>query len=158
MKVPIFLNGEKVVLDAEPEERLLTVLRRRGLFSVKKGCGKGKCGFCSVLLNGKPIPSCLIPAGIVRDCAVVTLEYFSKSTAYADIMHGFKQAGMHLCGYCTAAKVFAVYDLIETSYRPTEAELEQIADSLTCSCTDRGTFINGILYAVANRHKSTQRK
>ena len=99
-----------------------------------------------------------LPAGIVRDASIVTLEYFSKGTAYTDIMQGFTQAGMHLCGYCTAAKVFAVYDLIETVYRPSQEDLEQLADSLTCSCTDRGTFINGILYAVANRHKTVGRK
>lgn len=158
MKIPVFLNGERTILEADPEEKLLTVLRRCGLLSVKKGCGKGKCGFCTVLLDTKPVPSCIIPAGIVRESAIVTLEYFSKSTVYADIMKGFEQAGMHLCGYCNAAKVFAVYDLLETTYRPTEAELDQLADSLTCSCTDRGTFINGVLYAVANRHKSVKRK
>ena len=158
MKVPVFLNGERIILDANPDERLLSVLRRQKLFSVKKGCGKGRCGFCTVLLDGKPVPSCILPAGIVRDASIVTLEYFSKGTAYTDIMQGFTQAGMHLCGYCTAAKVFAVYDLIESVYRPSQEDLEQLADSLTCSCTDRGTFINGILYAVANLHKTVGRK
>ncbi|MCR5723711.1 MAG: 2Fe-2S iron-sulfur cluster binding domain-containing protein [Treponema sp.] len=158
MKIPVILNGEKTILEARPDETLLTVLRRLGLFSVKKGCGKGRCGFCTVLLNAKPVPSCILPAGIVRDASIVTLEYFSKSTAYTDIMRGFEQAGLHLCGYCNSAKVFAVYDLIETSYRPTQEELEQLADSLTCSCTDRSSFINGVLYAVANRHKSVKRK
>ena len=154
MKIPVFLNGVRTILEAEPEEKLLTVLRRLKLFSVKQGCGKGRCGFCSVLVDAKPIPSCIVPVGIVRDCAIVTLEHFSQSEAYRDIVKGFEQAGVHLCGYCNAAKIFGVYDLIERTYRPSAADLQDIADSLTCSCTDRSTFINGILYAVANRHKS----
>ena len=154
MKIPVHLNDEKVILEPAPDEKLLTVLRRLHFFSVKKGCGKGRCGFCTVLLNAKPVPSCLIPVGIVRDSLIVTLEHFSKGQAYQDIMKGFEQAGMHLCGYCNAAKIFSVYDLIERTYRPSQEDLQAIADTLTCSCTDRNTFMNGILYAVANRHKS----
>lgn len=156
MKIPVILNNEKVVLDAEPDEKLITVLRRMKLFSPKRGCGKGRCGFCSVLLNAKPVPSCIIPVAIVRDAAIVTLEHFSHSSVYQNIMQGFEQAGMHLCGYCNAAKVFAVYDLMERIYRPTKDDLQQLADSLTCSCTDHDTFINGVLYAVANYHKSIE--
>ena len=158
MKIPVFLNGERTILDAEPEEPLLAVLRRHKLFTVKKGCGKGRCGFCSVLLDAKPVPSCILPVGIVRDSTIVTLEHFSKSEPYRDIMQGFEQAGMHLCGYCNAAKIFGVYDLIERTYRPSTDDLNAIADGLTCSCTDRATFMNGILYAVANRHKSEKQR
>ena len=158
MKIPVVLNGEDTVFEAEPEERLLVVLRRLGLHSAKKGCGKGRCGFCAVLLDEKPVPSCIVPVGIVRDSAIVTLEHFAKSESYQDIISGFEQAGVRMCGYCNAAKIFGVHDLIERIYRPSTEELQEAADSLTCSCTDRNTFMNGILYAVANRHRRLKEK
>ncbi|MBQ5570580.1 MAG: 2Fe-2S iron-sulfur cluster binding domain-containing protein [Treponema sp.] len=78
MKIPVNLNEEQTVLDAIPSEPLLNVLRRMGIFSVKCGCQDGFCGNCMVLLNGKPVPSCQIPCGIVRDNKVITLEFFTN--------------------------------------------------------------------------------
>ena len=153
MKIPVTLNGSQTILEADPEEKLLTVLRRLRLISVKKGCGKGLCGCCSVLLDSRPVPSCLLPVGAARGSTIITLEHFSKTVDYTDIMNGFKQAGAQLCGYCNAGKVFAVYDLISRVYRPSKEDLMELADGLTCTCTDRNTFINGVLYAVANKHR-----
>ena len=82
MKIPVTINGKKIILDENPDEKLLFVLRKQKLISVKIGCEAGKCGFCTVLLNDKPVSSCLIPVGIVKDCTIETLEYFSKSKEY----------------------------------------------------------------------------
>ena len=158
MKIPMTLNEEKVVLDVEPEDTLLDALRAQKLFSVKNGCGKGRCGFCTVLLDGEPVPTCLIPAGIVRGAAVVTLEHFSKSPEYADIAAGFEQADVHPCGYCNAAKYFSVHSLLSRVYRPSQDELNELADVQMCSCTDHDAFINGVLYATANKHRREGRK
>ena len=158
MKIPVTLNDEKIIMDANPDDRLLDVLRQKKLFSVKKGCGKGRCGFCTVLLDGQPVASCLIPAGIVRNASIVTLEHFSKSPEYADIADGFKTAGVHPCGWCNAAKYFTVHSLLSRIYRPSKDELNELADGQTCSCTNRDTFINGVLYAVANKHRREGRK
>src|SRR5574344_1249060 len=158
MIIPVTLNGEKTVLNVNPADSLLSVLRQRKLFSVKKGCQKGRCGFCTVLLNDKPVPSCRVPAGIVSDCTIVTLEYFSKTPEYNDIMKGFNSAGITMCGYCNSAKIFCVYDLMQNTYRPDKEQLYEIADSLTCSCTERDTFISGILYAIANKHAREGKK
>ena len=102
MKIPIILNGEKTIIDANGDEKLLSVLRNLNLFSAKNGCEEGKCGYCTVLLDDKPVNSCLIPIGIIRDCSIVTLEFFKKTKDYEDIMKGFSQAGINLCGYCNA--------------------------------------------------------
>ena len=64
MKIPVTINGKKIILDENPDEKLLFVLRKQKLISVKIGCEAGKCGFCTVLLNDKPVSSCLIPVGI----------------------------------------------------------------------------------------------
>lgn|SRR5574344_327659 len=158
MIIPVTLNGEKTVFDANPGESLLFVLRKKKLFSVKKGCGKGRCGFCTVLLDNKPVPSCRVPVGIVRDSTIVTLEYFSKTPDYSDIIKGFNTAGMNMCGYCNSAKIFLAYDLLQNYYRPDKEQLLDLAGSLTCTCTERDTFINGILYALANKHAREGKK
>ncbi|MDD5789273.1 MAG: 2Fe-2S iron-sulfur cluster-binding protein [Spirochaetia bacterium] len=158
MKIPITINGEKMILDEAPDEKLLFVLRKRKLISVKIGCEEGKCGFCTVLLNDKPVSSCLIPVGIVKDCTIETLEYFSKSPEYKDIEAGFSKAGMNLCGYCNSFKFFSVYRLLKDNYRPSKEQLLELAAEDKCSCTEQGVFMNGILYATAKRHEREGRK
>lgn len=158
MKIPLILNEEKTIIDAAPDEKLIDVLRSRNLISIKKGCEKGRCGSCTILLGGDPVPSCLIPVGIVRDNSITTLEHFLKTKAGSDITKGFAQAGINMCGYCNSARIFMTYSLLEKSYRPSTEELEELADSISCTCTDRKTFINGVYYATAFRHQSENRK
>jgi aerobic carbon-monoxide dehydrogenase small subunit len=153
MKIPLTLNGSKTVIEAESDEKLLAVLRREGCLSVKCGCGKGICGACTVLLNTKPVPSCLIPVGIVRDCDIVTMEYFTKTEEYQDIMDGFSKAGIHLCGWCNAGKIFAAWSIISSYSRPTRKIINEEVSHLSPCCTDKDTLINGILYAAEFRDK-----
>lgn len=158
MKIPVILNSEKRILDAKPTESLLEVLRKQGLLSVKEGCTKGLCGSCTVLLDEKPVSSCIIPVGIVRNATIETLEFFLMTKEGEDITAGFKQAGVNMCGYCNSARVFSTYALLNKVYRPTSEELEALADCIKCNCTDRKTFINGVIYATANRHEREGRK
>ena len=67
MNIPVILNGNKIILEAQTDEPLMSVLQKKGCSSVKCGCNEGSCGSCTVLLEDKPIPSCKIPVGIVRD-------------------------------------------------------------------------------------------
>ena len=71
MKIPFTLNSEDIILDAEPDTKLLQLLRDNGIFSVKDGCKKGSCGSCTVLMDGKPVPSCIIPSAAVRILAAL---------------------------------------------------------------------------------------
>ena len=158
MKIPVTLNGEKIILDEDGDETLLHVLRKKKLISCKNGCGKGHCGFCTVLLNDEPVSSCKIPVSIVRDCTIITLEYFSKTKEYADIEQGFKQAGIKLCGWCNSHKYFSVYRLLKDNYRPSKEQLLELCHEDNCQCTDSTSLMNGILYATATRHKREGRK
>lgn len=152
MIIPVTLNNKKTVLDADPSESLLTVLRREKLYKVKCGCEKGHCGNCMVLLDDDPIPSCKISASMVRECRIVTLEYFVNYPIYKDIMSGFNEAGIHLCGYCDAGKIFTAYDLLRKYRRVEPQQIFEAIKNLDCCCTDRDTLVNGILYAVAAKH------
>lgn len=158
MKIPVILNSEKIILDAKPTEKLSDVLRRMELLSVKNGCEKGVCGSCTVLLDDKPVPSCIIPVGIVRNCSIETLEFFSLTKEGEDILAGFKQAGVTMCGFCNSVRIFSTYALLKRIYRPTMEDLEGVARHITCNCCDKKTFMNGIVYATANKHEREGRK
>ena len=158
MKIPLTINDEKIIIDEEPDEKLLFVLRKQNLHSVKRGCEKGKCGFCTVLLNNVPVSSCLIPVGILKNSSIETIEHFSKTKDYQDIEKGFAMAGMDLCGFCNSFKYFSVYKLLKENYRPSTEQLLQLANEDKCHCTEASTFINGILYATAIKHKREGRK
>lgn len=158
MKIPVILNGEKEILDADPEEKLEETLRRLEFFSVKEGCQKGCCGACVVLLDGKAVPSCVVPVGTVRNSEIETLEFFIKTKDGQDIKKGFDQAGITLCGFCNAARFFTAYNVINLPVRPSSEELEEIASSIECSCTDSKKFINGMMYATAAKHSREGRK
>lgn len=149
MKIPLILNREQKILEVDPAEKLIDALRREHLCSVKSGCGSGRCGSCSVLLDGKPIPSCIIPAAAVRDSEVVTLEYFSLTEMYRIIMDSFNKVDIKLCGYCNAGKIFAAYDLIQTYQRPDRQLIYETVKHFTCSCTETDQLVQGIYTAAA---------
>ncbi len=153
MIIPLTLNGKKVMLDTNPGEKLVDTLRRQKLVSVKKGCEQGCCGSCTVLLNGAPVPSCIIPVVLVKDCAVVTLEYFMHTDGYNDIQNGFAKAGIQLCGFCDAGKIFTAWDIMQNYSRPSHNDLKEAVSHLPWCCTDQDTYINGILYAIMYRNK-----
>ncbi len=158
MKIPVKINEEKLILDEQPDEKLLYVLRKRNLISAKRGCEEGKCGFCTVLLDDKPVSSCLIPVGIVKDCSIETLEHFSKTKEYKDIELGFKKAGITPCGYCNSFKYFGIYRLLKDNYRPSKDQIFAFTAEDKCPCTEQGALINAILYATAIFHEREGRK
>ena len=152
MRIPVVLNDKKVILEAEPSEKLASVLRREKLYSIKCGCGKGFCGNCTILLDDHAVPSCIIPIGMVRNCSITTLEYFQTQPIYTDIIKGFSQAGISLCGYCNAGKIFTAYEVLVNYYRPNRQQLYDLINRFDTCCVDRDTLANGILYAVAAKH------
>ncbi|MBB5218534.1 MULTISPECIES: 2Fe-2S iron-sulfur cluster-binding protein [Treponema] len=152
MKIPVTLNYKKIILEADAQDKLLDVLRAQKIYSVKCGCEKGWCGNCMVLLNGTAVPSCCVTAGTLRDATIETLESFKNNPIYQDIMTGFSQAGIHLCGYCNAGKVFTAYELMAKYHRPDKDQLKNAIKNLSLCCTDYDQLANGILYAVAARH------
>ena len=148
MKITFTLNEEKLTLDASPETKLLDLLRKQNLISVKRGCNKADCGACAVLLDGKAVLSCLIPCGIVRNGNIVTLEHFSKQAAYQEIMKGFEKAGVTLCGYCNPGKIFAAWEIISTFSNPSREQIAERVLGLRGCCVENDALINGIIYAA----------
>lgn len=154
MKIPFTLNDEKIVIESNPDTPLMEILREMNCLSVKLGCSKGFCGSCTVLLDGKPVASCKIPVAIIRNCSITTLEYFSKSDVYKLIMGAFKKAGINLCGYCNAGKIFSTYQIINQHRKLTRQEISDMVNQLSPCCTDTDTLVNGVIYAIKDSFKS----
>ena len=157
MKIPVTLNGNKIILDAHADESLMKVLHKNGCPSVKSGCSSGFCGACTILLDDKPAAACKIPAGIVRNSDIVTLDYFVKTDEYSTIMSGFQKAGIKLCGYCTAGKVFSAYQILKLPKMPTRQEIADYVKALSPCSTDLDTLVNGIIYAIQISNKRQKR-
>ena len=157
MKIPVTLNGNKIILDAHADESLMKILHKNGCPSVKSGCSGGFCGACTILLDDKPAAACKIPAGIVRNSDIVTLDYFVKTEEYTTIMSGFQKAGIKLCGYCTAGKVFSAYQILKMTKMPTRQEITDYVKTLSPCCTDLETLVNGIIYAIQISNKRQKR-
>jgi carbon-monoxide dehydrogenase small subunit len=124
------LNGRAVDVDAAPMKRLLDVLREEcGLTGTKEGCGEGECGACTVLIDGEPVNSCLIPFAQARGARVTTIEGLKGARPLQD---AFVTEGGAQCGICTPGMILAAAAL------PKKASLENIRIGLAgnlCRCT-----------------------
>lgn len=156
MTINVILNGNEKDLEINPSETLLDVLRRNSLIMQKKGCGKGSCGCCTVLLNDKPVASCKVPAVLVQNCEIITLDFFKKTQEYSDIIKGYKKAGIDLCGYCNSGKIFMTYQIMKMQKIPEKKEITSLLKNLSPCCTDLETLVTGVLYTLSIRKNNRQ--
>lgn len=157
MKVPVNLNGTKTILEGSPDMSILKYLQNHTSHSAKGGCLNGTCGTCTILLNDKPAAGCKIPLGILRNTEIVTFDYFSKFEEYKSIMAGFEKAGIQLCGYCNAGKVFTAYQVLKSNKKPERKDIKEQVKHLSPCCVDSDTLVNGIIYAVGIHEKKQNR-
>ena len=149
MKIEFELNGQKVSVDVEPTMRLLDVLREHfGLISVKEGCGEGECGSCSVLLDGKAVPSCLVPVGMVMGRRVMTIEGYRKTKKFKVLLDAFAEAGAVQCGFCTPGIIMAVESLLSENPHPTDEEIRRGLSGNLCRCTGYNMIVNAVKLAA----------
>jgi carbon-monoxide dehydrogenase small subunit len=154
MTLAFILNGEDVVVKADADRRLLDILRTHfQLLGAKAGCLTGGCGACSVIFNGRVLPSCIIPAFRIRGSEVITIEGFSQTDEYQDIATGFSRAGVENCGYCDAGKILAVETLLERNLRPSRGEILAAFNGIKCRCTEPESLIAGVMTTADIRQR-----
>ena len=154
MTLSFILNGEDVLVRCEANVRLIDILRTNfSLAGAKAGCLSGKCGFCAVILNGNVVHACLVPAFRLRGCEVITLEGFSQTDEYHDIITGFTQANLQRCGYCEAGIIMNAGALLEKIIRPSRKEILGAFSGIKCRCIDPDRLVQGIENAVEIRQR-----
>ena len=144
------LNGTRVDVEAPPLRRLLDVLREEcGLTGTKEGCGEGECGACTVLLDGRPVVSCLVPFAQVRGARVTTIEGLGGEHP---LQEAFVAEGAAQCGICTPGMILAAAAL------PDRATPEEVREGLAgnlCRCTGYTAIHRAV--ARAQRGRKTRR-
>jgi len=149
MNLHLTLNGQPATLNCEPHETLMAVLRRHGLWSVKHGCETGECGACSILLDGRITPTCVLLAAQAEGRAIVTVEALNPTQALHPIQQAFAENGAIQCGYCTPAMVLAAKMLLDRQPNPSEAEVREALSAVLCRCTGYVKPVEAVLRAAA---------
>jgi carbon-monoxide dehydrogenase small subunit len=130
------INGIEQTVRVEPTMRLLDMIRVvLGLRGTKEGCGEGECGACTVLLDGKPVDSCLVLAGQVQGHSITTIEGVGDGREPSRLQQAFVDAGAIQCGYCTPGMVLSAKALLDVNPHPTEEEIRRGISGNLCRCT-----------------------
>ncbi len=154
MNVGFILNGEDVVVKTEAGVRLIDILRENfGLTGAKSGCLKGQCGACTILFNGKVSLACLIPAFKTRGSEIITIEGFSQTDDYNDIVTSFKEVHLGNCGYCEAGKILCTEALLARNPNPSRDEIIKNFAGIKCRCTNIERLIDAVNYTIGLRQK-----
>jgi carbon-monoxide dehydrogenase small subunit len=149
MIVRFRLNGENIEEDVKPNETLLDTLRDRiRLLSVKKGCDEGECGTCTVLLNGRPVRSCLLLAVQVSDCEVTTIEGLARPEGLSEIQEAFLEKYGFQCGFCTSGMILTAKALLDENPDPTTEDIKDALEGNLCRCTGYEQIIESVLRAA----------
>ena len=140
MKIKLHVNGEKKSVDVAPMKRLLDTLREDlGLTGTKEGCGEGECGACTVLVDGAPVCSCLIPLCQVEGRTVQTIEGLGGDHA---LQHHFMNEIGAQCGICTPGMVLSALGVGE---QPTLDEVKTALAGNLCRCTGYAAIYRAVL-------------
>ncbi|HEY9422248.1 MAG TPA: (2Fe-2S)-binding protein [Thermoanaerobaculia bacterium] len=144
MKTSFSLNGKPAEIDGHPMERLLDVVRERlGLTGTKEGCGEGECGACTVMMDGEPVLSCLVPLFQCEGRRIETVERIAEGPA-REFLDRFVASGGVQCGACTPGIVVTAWALLERNPDPSREEAREALAGNLCRCTG----YEGILRAV----------
>jgi carbon-monoxide dehydrogenase small subunit len=148
--VEVTINGERHELAVEPYRSLLDVLRNDvGLTGTKKGCDVGDCGACTVLLDGKPVNSCLVLGVEVGGCDIVTIEGLQRGPEHLHpLQDAFMRHGAAQCGFCTPGFLMMAKALLDENPAPTEDEIRFGIAGNICRCTGYTKIVAAIQAAA----------
>jgi len=157
-KVPVqfVLNGVGAEVLCEPRQMLLEVLRETmGCPGTKEGCGNGNCGACTVLVDGRPINSCLMLAVEVAGSDVSTVEGMSEPGKLHPLQTAFIELGGFQCGFCTPGFLMNARVLLAETQTPTEAQIRHRLAGNLCRCTGYDKIVKAVQAAAAALREST---
>lgn len=144
MEIKLKINHEEKRIRIRPGENLLEVLRREGYKGVKKGCGRGECGACTVLLDGKPVNSCLVLAADAEGREILTIEGLGTPADPHPLQKAFVKAGAVQCGYCTPGMILSAKALLDENPAPSDEEIKKALDGNYCRCTGYVKIIDAV--------------
>ena len=150
------LNGNNISTEISPDTLLVDLLRDRlGLTGTKVGCREGECGACTVLLDGTPVNSCILPAAKVQGRSLTTIEGLAdeKGQLHA-IQQAFMDEGAAQCGFCTPGMIMNAKALLDRNTEPDNQEIRRSLSGVLCRCTGYQKIVQAV--ATAGEMKKSQ--
>lgn len=143
-KLKLLVNSKTFTVDCHPFARLLDVLREElKLTGTKEGCGEGECGACSVIMDGKLVNSCLVPALQAHNKKILTVEGLSNKSM-SPLQKAFIQCGGAQCGICTPGMLIAAHALKTRKKNPSKEDIREGLSGNLCRCTGYSQIIESV--------------
>jgi len=153
-RVSLNVNGSRYELKVWPSQTLLETLRENlQIIGTKEGCGEGECGACTVLLDSKPVNSCLVLAVEADGAEIVTIEGLADNENVDPIQEAFIEKGAVQCGFCTPGFIMSAKALLDQNPQPTVEEIKHGITGNLCRCTGYKQIIDAIQDASGKRIK-----
>lgn len=144
MEIELTLNDDDVTFAAARSDTLLDVLRDNGYTGAKRGCDTGNCGFCTVIVDGEPVKSCIRPAGKIDGAAVETIENLGTQDDLHPVQSAFVDNAALQCGFCIPGMIMRSTVLLEENPDPDEAEIREALSENLCRCTGYEKIIDAV--------------
>jgi aerobic carbon-monoxide dehydrogenase small subunit len=149
------INGEPVEFLCDGADTLLTALRDLvGLTGAKEGCSTGDCGACSVIMNGRLVPSCLVLAAEAEASTLTTIEGIAAGETLHPLQRKFLEHAALQCGVCTPGFIVAAKALLDANPAPTEQETRYWLAGNLCRCTGYDKIVRAVMDAAAEMQKA----
>ena len=158
IKLRFTLNEKQVLLQCHPGTRLLDILRHDfGLKSTREGCGQGECGACLVLMNGLSVNSCLIPAFVLADSEILTIEGILSLKSFTDIRKSITDTQAYRCGFCSSGMQVALAALLLTNREPNAGQIRRALSGNLCACGSYNGVVEAVLQSSSRKRKYGRR-
>ncbi len=150
MDIKLTVNGMQQEVSANPDTTLLYLLRDNlGLTGTKDGCSSGDCGACVVMLDGRPVNSCMVLAAQVEGSTVLTIEGLAENGNLHPVQRTFGETWAFQCGFCTPGMLISCYALLESNDNPTRDEILTAIAGNFCRCTGYQGVVKAVQQAAA---------
>jgi aerobic-type carbon monoxide dehydrogenase small subunit (CoxS/CutS family) len=145
VKVTLTVNGKKQTVSTDPQRSILDVLREDlHLTGTKYGCGEGRCGACTVLMDGERILSCVTPVAKASQKSITTIEGLAKGDSLHPVQQAFLAEGAMQCGYCTPGMIMTAVALLEKNPDPTDEQISTAMNVNLCRCNGYTKILNAV--------------
>ena len=153
--VRLNINGETLDYDGGPRDLLIDVIRNdRAFTGAKKACGSGECGACTVLINDRPVNSCLVMVGQLSDDDVITtIEGIGRKDdpVFQALSRSFIEEGAVQCGFCTPGMILSAYSLLRKVDNPSDGEIREAIAGNLCRCTGYLSIVKAVARAAREK-------
>ncbi|MFZ7110340.1 MAG: (2Fe-2S)-binding protein [Desulfatiglandales bacterium] len=145
----LMVNDIEYRIQVQPQRTLVEVLRDQlGLTGTKKSCNEGECGACTVLMDGKPVASCMVLALDAQDKHITTIEGLARGEKLHPIQEAFVKHGAIQCGFCTPGMIMSAKALLDETPHPTPRQVRKAISGNLCRCTGYQQIVDSVMAAA----------